>query len=81
MQAGRDIFQATKPYAVEVPWRSWMHVIVAIVVFAGLATLTFLIETTWVRLLMGIFTGLSIVRLFCIIRPSARRYSARFEAR
>lgn len=66
MQAGQEIFQATKPFATEVLWRSWMHVWVAIVVFVGLSAATLLIESTWVRLLTGVFTGLSIVRLFCI---------------
>lgn len=66
MLQGKELILATKPYAKEIRWKSWWTTLSTIAVLALSITSTILIPWLWVKFLLSILTGLTIVRLFVI---------------
>jgi omega-6 fatty acid desaturase (delta-12 desaturase) len=66
MRVGSDLIRATKPFACELPWRSWWHVWSTLAALVGLLGLSCL-EVHWAcRLPVSFLAGLTMVRMFTI---------------
>lgn len=66
MRTGLELIRATKPYSTEVPWRSWWGLGQSLLVHGGLFALLLWLTPWWGKLAVGVFLGLSIVRLFVL---------------
>jgi acyl-lipid omega-6 desaturase (Delta-12 desaturase) len=66
MRTGRDLIMATLPFAKEVKWKSWFHVLSTLILLIGVNTVTFLPVHLGFRIAASIFSGLIIVRMFVI---------------
>lgn len=74
MRTGKELIQASKGFAVENVTRSWVEVIITILLLAGLLTLTALSALPiWSRFLISIIAGLTHVRLFVIYHDYQHR--------
>jgi omega-6 fatty acid desaturase (delta-12 desaturase) len=63
---GSELIRATKPFACEVPWRSWWHFWSTLAALVGLLGLSCL-EVHWAcRLPVSVLAGLTMVRMFTI---------------
>ncbi len=66
MRTGKQLMRATKPFAREIPWRSWTGLGTSLLVHGSLVAAVLLIPAWWGRLAASILLGLSIVRLFVL---------------
>jgi acyl-lipid omega-6 desaturase (Delta-12 desaturase) len=66
MRTGRDLILATRPYAKEIPWKSWFYALSTFLLLAGVNLLTFLPLPIAIRSAASILSGLIIVRMFVI---------------
>ncbi len=66
MLTGKDLILATKPYAKEIPWKSWYYTISTLMVLAALWTGIYFIPNLYGKLACSILLGCVIVRMFVI---------------
>ncbi len=66
MRTGRDLILATRPYAQDIPWKSWLYSVSTLLILAAVNTVTFLPIHIGFRIAASIFSGLVIVRMFVI---------------
>ena len=66
MREGKELILATKPYAKEIRWKSWMHTIVAMILLGGCLAGTFLAGNVWGKLLCSIGAAAMLARFFII---------------
>jgi len=66
VRTGVELMRATKPFSKEIPWRSWWGLAQSFLVHAGLFALLLWLEPWWGKAAVGVFLGLSIVRLFVL---------------
>ena len=66
MREGKELILATKPYAKEVRWKSWMHTIVAMALLAGCIAATFLSENIFIKLFFSVGIAMMLSRCFII---------------
>jgi omega-6 fatty acid desaturase (delta-12 desaturase) len=66
MRTGRDLIMATLPFAKEVKWKSWFHVLSTFILLIAVNTVVFLPVHLVFRVAASIFSGLIIVRMFVI---------------
>ena len=66
MRTGKELILATKPFAKEIPWKSWFHTISTLLVLIACFFGTVYIPNIFLRLACSIFTGMVMVRLFVI---------------
>lgn len=62
----KDLIIATRPYAHELRARSWMHLGISVVATVALYLTIFYFDPIWVKAVLGVLTGLSLVRLFIL---------------
>ncbi|MFN3874941.1 MAG: fatty acid desaturase family protein, partial [Flavobacteriales bacterium] len=63
---GKDLILATRPFAHEVRWRSWMHLAVSLAVTVCCYLGAIASQPWWAKAAFGILTGLALVRLFIL---------------
>ncbi|MEQ8323160.1 MAG: fatty acid desaturase [Vicingaceae bacterium] len=66
MKEGKDLILATKKFAVEDKKRSWFHTITAFVLLISSFVAGVLADNTFVKIGIGLLSGLSITRVFVI---------------
>ncbi len=66
MREGKELILATKPYAKEIRWKSWMHTIVSMVLLVGCIAGTFFVENIVGKLLFSVATAMMLSRCFII---------------
>lgn len=66
MLEGKELILATKPYAKEIKWKSWMHTIIAMLLLVGCIAGTFLTENVFITLLFSIGIAMMLSRVFII---------------
>lgn len=66
MREGKELILATKPYAREIRWKSWMHTIVSMALLVGCIAGTFLAGNIVGKLLFSIGTAMMLSRCFII---------------
>jgi omega-6 fatty acid desaturase (delta-12 desaturase) len=62
----KDLILATRPFAHEQRWRSWMHLAVSLTVTVVCYLGTIASQPWWAKAAFGVLTGLSLVRLFIL---------------
>jgi omega-6 fatty acid desaturase (delta-12 desaturase) len=66
MLEGKELILATKPYAREIRWKSWMHTIVAMTLLIACIAASFLTENIFLKLLFSIGIAMMLSRCFII---------------
>ena len=66
MLQGKELILATKPFAKEIRWKSWWATLSTILVLAALITAAILSPFIWLKFLLSIPIGLTVVRFFVI---------------
>ncbi|MCX6351879.1 MAG: fatty acid desaturase [Bacteroidetes bacterium] len=66
MLEGKQLILATQKYAVEDRAKSWMHLVITMLTFVLLYTSILMPIPLWVKLIISIFIGLNLVRMFVI---------------
>lgn len=66
MRTGRELIMATLPYAKEVKWKSWFHVLSTFLLLIAVNSVTFMPVHIGIRIAASIFSGFIIVRMFVI---------------
>lgn len=66
MRSGRDLIMATLPFAKEIKWKSWFHVLSTFLLLIAVNVVTFLPIPLVFRIAASIFSGFVIVRMFVI---------------
>jgi omega-6 fatty acid desaturase (delta-12 desaturase) len=66
MLEGKELILATKPYAKEIKWKSWMHTIIAMVLLVGCITGSFLVAPVLLKFLFSIGIAMMLSRTFII---------------
>lgn len=66
MLEGKELILATKPFAKEIKWKSWMHTIVAMALLIGCIAGTFVADLAALKLLFSIGTAMMLSRFFII---------------
>ncbi len=66
MRTDKEILLATRPFAHDVSWRSWWHLISTIVVAASLIGIAAYDALGVLRVIFGVLAGLTLVRLFVL---------------
>ncbi|MCW5900749.1 MAG: fatty acid desaturase [Flavobacteriales bacterium] len=69
----RDLILATRPFAQEVRWRSWLELVIALAVAVGFYWAIFHFEPLWAKALFGVLAGLTLVRLFILYHDHQHR--------
>lgn len=64
--AGKDLILATRPFAKEIRWKSWMHTLVTLAVMLALLAGTVWAPHLALRIVCSILGGLTVVRMFVI---------------
>jgi omega-6 fatty acid desaturase (delta-12 desaturase) len=62
----KDLILATRPYAHELRWKSWMHLVISVAVTVGCYFAVVLVEPWWMKAAFGVLTGLALVRMFIL---------------
>lgn len=63
---GKEIILSTKPFANEIRWKSWMHSLVALILFTLSTIATIWFDNILVRVFFSLLTALLLVRTFVI---------------
>lgn len=66
MLNGKELILATKPYAQEVRWKSWLHTLSTFILMLACYVLVVIAEPIWLKIVLGILTGFVAVRMFVI---------------
>lgn len=66
MRSGKELIMATKPFAREIRWKSWLHTISTILILGLSLAGTYFIPNIYGRIACSIFSGFVMVRLFVI---------------
>ena len=66
MLTGKDLILATKPFAIEVRWKSWYYTISTLLILIVLFTGTVMIPFLAGRIACSVLAGLTLVRMFVI---------------
>jgi len=67
VQNEKELILATKPFAKEVKWKSWWHLVSTGMLLAGLYAGIFIPKSPlWVKSVCSVFAGLTIARMFII---------------
>lgn len=66
MTDGKQLILATKVFAREIRWKSWLYTLSTLFILIGLLTGVFIIEPVWLRIACSIGAGLVMVRMFVI---------------
>ncbi len=66
MLEGKELILATKPYAREIRWKSWMHTIIAMTLLIACITGSFLAGNIFIKLLFSIGIAMMLSRCFII---------------
>jgi acyl-lipid omega-6 desaturase (Delta-12 desaturase) len=66
MRTTSELVRATKPFAHEVRWRSWLHLWSTLATLVGLLSSTSLEVPWWLRFFGSVLAGLTMVRMFVI---------------
>lgn len=66
MRTGRDLILATRPFAKDIPSKSWFYTLSTLLILAGANVVTFLPVHLGFRIAASIFSGLVVVRMFVI---------------
>lgn len=63
---GKQLILATKPFAKETPWKSWMYSISTLLILITLFTGVYFLKNPYLRIACSIGAGLTMVRMFVI---------------
>ena len=63
---GRELILATKPFAKEVPWKSWYYTLSTLVILAALFSGIYFLNNVGLRIVCSFAAGLTMVRMFVI---------------
>jgi len=66
MNPGKQLILATKPFAKEIRWKSWMYSLTTLVILMASFSGIFIFENLWLRMACSIASGLLMVRMFVI---------------
>jgi omega-6 fatty acid desaturase (delta-12 desaturase) len=66
MRTGRELILATRPYAKEIPWKSWYYTLSTFFLLAAVNAVTFMPLHIGIRLAASVLSGFIIVRMFVI---------------
>src|SRR3990172_10051256 len=66
MLEGKELILATKPYAKEILWKSWLYSMSTLAIVIGFMFGMYLLENIYLRMLCSLGTGLTMVRMFVI---------------
>jgi omega-6 fatty acid desaturase (delta-12 desaturase) len=66
MLAGKELILATKPYAKEIPWKSWYYTFTTFLLLVVFLAGTYFAPYLWLKLLCSVFSALLLARCFMI---------------
>lgn len=66
MRTGRDLILATRPYAKEITWKSWLYTLSTFFLLIAVNAVTFMPVHIGIRLAASVLSGFIIVRMFVI---------------
>jgi omega-6 fatty acid desaturase (delta-12 desaturase) len=66
MRQGKELIIATKPFAKEIRWKSWLHTISTLLILLSSFAASYFIPYTGLQIVFSVFTGLVLVRFFVI---------------
>lgn len=66
MLEGKDLILATKPYAKEIMWKSWLFTSYTLLLLVAAILGTFLAPWIWVKLVCSVFEAMMLARFFII---------------
>lgn len=66
MICGKQLILATKPFAKEIRWKSWLYSISTLLIVIGLLSAVFFVHNIYLRIACSIMAGLTLVRMFVI---------------
>jgi acyl-lipid omega-6 desaturase (Delta-12 desaturase) len=66
MRSGKELILATKPFAKEIPWKSWYHTFSTFFLLIAALAGTYFAPYIWAKILCSIFSALLLARCFMI---------------
>lgn len=69
----KDLILATRPYAHEQRWKSWLHLLLALSVTVGCYLGIIFSGPWWAKAAFGVLTGLALVRMFILYHDHQHR--------
>lgn len=66
MLEGKELILATKPYAKEILWKSWLYSMSTLAIVIAFMFGMYLLDNIYLRMLCSLGTGLTMVRMFVI---------------
>jgi omega-6 fatty acid desaturase (delta-12 desaturase) len=63
---GRELILATKPFAKEIPWKSWFYSLSTLAILTALFAGVYFLDNAYLRIACSIAAGLTMVRMFVI---------------